>query len=420
MCKIFKQLFLKFFVIIYILYSINCKNFASSNEVVDENKNNLKIRKLDNNKRNLLIGSIFKYDWETIKLFFVSLIKTDFQNCDFVMFVGAMDQDVIKKINLCGVITYPIPDELLNSQYEVNAYRWKLFEDFLLENKNKYNMVFHTDVRDSIFQKDIFQYFDYTKPFLGVFLEDGNLTEEVNRKWIMELIDDNEYNKIKNERIICSGSLIGTTNEFLELAHAEWQTVKSRNDFLCDQGILDYLIYCKKFLNDYIIKNDNYGPLMTLGTTFKRLFLDKDDNIVNYKGEIAAVAHQYDKDRLMILEGIKKKFDDNFDIDDYMIKRGKSNNKNITDNTNHIENMNNTNTNDNSSKINVIFIVVSITITVIIIYCIYLFVKKKNNISLNKNIFQKVRFNNLKYGKNGKIKFYKLNKKKFKKIKYLN
>ena len=34
-------------------------------------------------------------------------------------------------------------------------YRWKIISDFLKENKDKYNLVFATDVRDVVFQKDI-------------------------------------------------------------------------------------------------------------------------------------------------------------------------------------------------------------------------------------------------------------------------
>ena len=51
--------------------------------------------------------------------------------------------------------------------------RWKLYEDYLNENPDKYIIFLHADSRDTIFQKDIFQMYDnnYNKPFLGVALE---------------------------------------------------------------------------------------------------------------------------------------------------------------------------------------------------------------------------------------------------------
>ena len=49
-------------------------------------------------------------------------------------------------------------------------------------------MVFTVDVRDAIFQKDVFQYYDSSKPFLGVFLEDGLMSSKANRIWVHDFV----------------------------------------------------------------------------------------------------------------------------------------------------------------------------------------------------------------------------------------
>ena len=137
------------------------------------------IKNMQNNKKNLIIGYIFNYSWSKVRNYFISLAKVGFKNCDIVMFVKGMSEDTREKIKSFGVIIYPIPD---NPFFDINpiCYRWEVYANFLKENKDKYNMVFTCDIRDSIFQKDVFQFYNYDKPFLGVILEDLFLTNYFN------------------------------------------------------------------------------------------------------------------------------------------------------------------------------------------------------------------------------------------------
>ena len=83
-----------------------------------------------------------------------------------------------------------------------------MYSDFLKDKKNKYNLILHTDIRDTFFQKDIFKYYEnYNQPFLGVAIEDGNLNENKNKKWIINYVGEEIYKKIKNERIIYVGQV---------------------------------------------------------------------------------------------------------------------------------------------------------------------------------------------------------------------
>ena len=162
---------------------INIIDLASFNEGTSNNS--------FNNKKNLIIGLAYKYSWNEIRNFFISLKKVGFKNCDFVIFVREMSKKTIKKIQSCGVITYKVPKILKIPGF---VYRYELYKDFLLENKDKYNMVFTADIRDTIFQKDIFQFYDYNKSFFGVFLEDNNLDDEINKPWVLLFCDEKEFN----------------------------------------------------------------------------------------------------------------------------------------------------------------------------------------------------------------------------------
>jgi hypothetical protein len=60
--------------------------------------------------------------------------------------------------------------------------------------------------------------------------------------------------------------------------------------------------------NDCIITSDIYsGPLMTVGLSNKNFSYDSEDNLLNFKGDIAAVIHQYDRKPNMV-EIVNKKF----------------------------------------------------------------------------------------------------------------
>ena len=99
-----------------------------------------------------------------------------------------------------GVIVYNISEKYRYKK--ITNFRWKIYEDFLISNINKYNLVFSTDLRDVFFQKDLFKYYNSNISFLGVALEDGNLSQRLNKKWLIDAYDVDLYNSIKNQRII--------------------------------------------------------------------------------------------------------------------------------------------------------------------------------------------------------------------------
>ena len=283
----------------------------------------------NNNKKNLIIGAITKYPWNKIRNFFVSLNKVEFENCDVVMFVGKMSNETIKKIESCGVTIYNIPDKFIKSNTKIHNYRFKLYQEFLQKNKNKYNMIFTADVRDTIFQKDIFKFYNkYHKPFIGLFLEDNIIkNEKLNIKWVKYFCP---RANIGNETIICSGTILGTIDTFIEFCDALWKFIVEMKDYNIarDQGIVNCLIYDKKILNDYLITRDNHGPVMTIGLTERnKISIDKDNNILNFDGQIAAVIHQYDR-KLDITKMLNKKFTDTI-INISSFKKRKNNSPNI-------------------------------------------------------------------------------------------
>ena len=77
---------------------------------------------------------------------------------------------------------------------------------------------------------------------------------------------------------------------------------------MIEQGVTNFIIYYAKMFSECLVKSDNQnGFVMTIGLTKREnIKLDSDNNILNGKGEIAAVIHQYDR-KIDIVELVKKK-----------------------------------------------------------------------------------------------------------------
>ena len=225
-------------------------------------------------------------------------MRAGFNNCDCIMFIRNMNSRTINNIKSCGVIVYKTPEKYKNMK--IINYRWKIYEEFLKNNKDKYNLVFTADIRDVFFQRDIFKYYENYKSFLGVALEDGYLSNYFNKNWILNAYGEDIYKILQNERIICVGTIWGTVDKFYqfskimnEILNSEWSLSKN----VIEQAVGNYLIYHEKLFNDSLIKSDNKdGYVMTIGMTNRTdIKFDSENNLLNGNGEVAGVIHQYDR-----------------------------------------------------------------------------------------------------------------------------
>ena len=271
---------------------------------MDSSSNNINNIFLEENnhsnfiKKNLIIGAISNYIWKDIAIYFKSFNMVGFENCECVMFVRNMPKKTINKIKSFKVIVYKIPNKFKNINI-INC-RWKIYKDFLKNNQDKYNMVFTSDIRDAFFQKDIFKYYKSEKSFLGVAIEDSTLSEATNKKWLIDAYGEELHKTIKNENIICVGTIWGTFNKFYEFSSLMWENLSSEWSFkhnIIEQAVANYLIYHEKMFNDCLLKSENKdGQVMTIGLTFRgNININSENYILNGKREIACVIHQYDR-----------------------------------------------------------------------------------------------------------------------------
>ena len=253
---------------------------------------------IQNLKQNLIIGAVINYNWKKVAPFVKSYAMSGFENCECILFVSNMSKHTINKIKAFGIIVYNIPEKYKN-KIIINL-RWKLYEDFLISNFNKYNLVMAVDVRDIFFQKDPFKYYINKKSFLGVALEDGTLSERINKRWLIRAYGKDLQRKIQHQRIICVGTVWGTIDKLIEFSKEMWKILDSKwskKSKVIEQAVTNYIIYHNKMFNDSLVKSCNKdGPIMTIGlTSNKNIYFDLNDNIINMSGKIAAVIHQYDR-----------------------------------------------------------------------------------------------------------------------------
>lgn len=268
---------------------------------------NLK-RKLTQIKKNLILCSVLNYKWEVVQPFFKSFESVGFENCDCIVFVSRISNSTLNKIKSCGAIVINIPKEYENMN--VNKMRWKMYFDYVINNIDKYNLVLATDSRDAFFQRDLFQFYDSKKSFLGVALEEDYLSERVLKIWITYAFGKEVFKKIKNKRMICAGTILGTVDKFIQFAYNIWEKVKndSFNLKLHDQAVTNYIIYIEKKFDDCLKKSEyKDGYIITLGLVRNNITLDNENNILNEDGEIAALVHQYDRKK-DIQKIVRKKY----------------------------------------------------------------------------------------------------------------
>ena len=230
--------------------------------------------------------------------FFDSFKKAGFKNCDSIVFFDKIKEFTINKIKSYGVIMYK--NQKKYKKKEIINSRWKIFEEFLKDKGDKYKLVFTADIRDVYFQKDVFQYYDLNKSYLGIAFEDEFLSQSFNKIWLINAYGEDLYKSLRHKRIICAGTVWGTVDKFTELSRIMWEKLDSewnRKNKVVDQAVLNYLIYHEKLFRNCLIKSDNKnGFVMTIGLTNKmNIKLDYENNVLNGKEKIAAVIHQYDR-----------------------------------------------------------------------------------------------------------------------------
>lgn len=251
-------------------------------------------------KKNLVMGAGSNYGWYIFEPFIRSFVK-NVPDADLVLFVDNNSDFTLHKLkSVVGdrIILENFPDSLRSGR--PNNVRWKLFLDYVEKHGSNYKQILTTDVRDVIFQGNVFEDFSDQKSYLGYTLEADNIRGEksgsdLNYKWITELYGKEEADFLADKNILCDGTVIGTVNEMKIFFRTMWENMP-REKFH-DQTVQQYLIYHNLLPIENLIPIDCYtGAIFTsyLYHEWNPIEL-KNNFILRGNGEIPAVVHQYDR-----------------------------------------------------------------------------------------------------------------------------
>ncbi len=259
-------------------------------------------------KKNLILSCLHNYNYPVVEPFLKSLKATGYRD-DLVIFASNTVSNITKRLlRKHGAIIidfedkYPFIEDyagIFNNivpSVSLNNYRFLFYLKYLEDNEGKYENVMLTDIRDVVFQHNIFE--KIVNNHIYYFLEDASevfRSSQMNYKWCLYANGEAVTNKIIDENVSCAGITLGSYSQVINYL----QYIKSRLDFRedlhwgLDQGIHNEYVYNVPDAAAMVIPN-TFPLVLTLGAckSFKR---NADGLLMNDLKETYSVIHQYDR-----------------------------------------------------------------------------------------------------------------------------
>jgi hypothetical protein len=289
-------------------------------------------------KKNLIIGTATGYAYAAMQYFFTSLKDIGFEGDIVILVSDQVDPETEKQLVSQGVILvyikekalrftkkyansrlwkiHSIPHKLLFAMFNsgsdkiarlssyvkkfhlISGSRYCFYYDYLLANKDKYQYVLLTDVRDVVFQADPFKDLDRADT-LNFYEEENTIANSFyTAYWIKHAFGAKALETIKEKMSICSGTTIGSVNRILKYLETMIVMQAKITAGLTglggfDQGVHNYLIYNNYFPGSRITTNTD-AEVATLGESTSIWFND-DNELVNRDKKVIPVVHQFDR-----------------------------------------------------------------------------------------------------------------------------
>jgi len=278
--------------------NVYIKEFGNKNHFIKLND------KYINNNKNLVLGAAFGYEIEDVKNFILSFRKFNLKD-DICLLVDPYISSSLEnfyKENKVTILKISIDDEYKN--INKNNIRYLYYNEYL--NNNLYNNILLSDVRDVIFQENIFNSIEEFGSYIYFFEEEKNIGySEANFYWIKSLYNEEILQNLKNQKIICSGTTIGSSDNIITYINYMVDNIlkfrESHYSYIniepIDQAIHIHLrYYFPNIFNNLIIKEngDMVGTIrLNPIEDFDLKHLNKGRNI-KFKNKIPPIIHQYD------------------------------------------------------------------------------------------------------------------------------
>ena len=241
--------------------------------------------------KNLVMGVAKGYNWNDIEPF-VNSFQKNCNNADLVLFMDNPSKFTENKLNRGGVRIEQIPENL---KHMVVNTRWEMYENFLSSHP-EYEKIFCTDIRDVIFQGDLFSsYADY-KNFLVYATHPYKIQNEpTNTKWIRHIFSENEYQKIKDNFVICAGVVYGSRAGMNIFIENMVEILKRSSEWGDDQAVYNYLVRNNLLpIENLIESNIANGKILNTDYSYTSYAPQISENKIKcLDGSAPAVVHQW-------------------------------------------------------------------------------------------------------------------------------
>lgn len=243
----------------------------------------------------VVIGTSIGYNVEQLLPFVISLRK--FYTGRVLLVVDAVTKELESffKENNIDTHTIILPNGIPRAA-EIFNIRHIEYLKIVEGDDFSHDRVFITDVRDVLFQGNPFDHPISSE--LEFFAEPKEILNcSYNTKKISKAFGEIEFLKLKNEKIICAGTTIGTKTGMIKYLNKMISVLtdyrERTGNVADDQAVHNFLIYNNHFENFKIYDTGN-GPIATLHHLREGIF-NEAGQVINIDGTIPAVVHQWDR-----------------------------------------------------------------------------------------------------------------------------
>lgn len=178
---------------------------------------------------NLIIGAAFGFGVPELRNFVKSARRFHPED-DVVLIINSPSDELAAFLaeNRVKIIAYSLiettPSGMPHWKAAINFRMYKVL-DYIIENPH-YADIFYADTRDVVFQDNLFKHrlglfsptADSTADYLYFFCEDPNMTLggcECNRMWVKTVFNEAMFNEIRDKKIVCSGTILGSRDRMI-------------------------------------------------------------------------------------------------------------------------------------------------------------------------------------------------------------
>lgn len=216
--------------------------------------------------------------------------------------------DFIKKYKT-DIEWYVVDDTYLFNKYYVITERFKYISKIL---KNiDCDKVFMVDVRDVVFQGNIFELENLT------FFKEADIIEnEPYNRFVVNHVNPKAFQVIKHLPIINAGTIYGPKDKIIDVCDSIYDHISKipvvlnevNNPFNFDQGYLNVAVHYSKFVGgDFDLSGNEDGYVNTIGLSCAYKNVDDNGFFINMNGVKSHVVHQFDRcSKDMIKQLIKR------------------------------------------------------------------------------------------------------------------